>query len=334
MRQLHLEYHDVSPVQSVIYQKSHNQIILEMQNNIVIFGGSGSRQLANNISTELNLPLGLGQLIRFSEGTIYVQIDEEIHGKDVYVVQSTANPVNDNFMELLFMLDACKRANAKTITAIVPYFSYAKGDKMDGLHVSVRARVCADAIEGAGADQIIFLDLHTQQIQGFFNIPVDNLHALPVLIKALMERKLKDPVIVSPDVGFIKQARIFSKLLGCPLAIVDKERIDHDENPIALNILGEVKGKTAIIVDDFIASGGTLCNAADKLISYGAKSVCAAITHGLFTKNAVEKIDNSQINEVIVTDSVEVNRIQSCKKIQIVSVARIFSEAIKMNHNF
>jgi len=304
-----------------------------MRDDLAIFGGSGSCKLATKICEDLDIHLGKSQLIRFSEGTLYVQIDENIKWKHVFVVQSTANPVNDNFMELLFMLDACKRANAKTITAIVPYFSYAKGDKMDGLQVSVRARVCADAIEAAGADRLIFLDLHTQQIQGFFSIPIENLHALHVLCQALKEKKAEDPVIVSPDIGFIKQARMYSKALGCPLAVVDKERVDHNENPIALNIFGDVKGKKAIIVDDFIASGGTLCNAAEKLIEAGAKSVWAAITHGLFTKNSEEKVENSQIEKVIVTDSIDTNLKQFGKKISFVSVAHLFGETIKSFHN-
>ncbi|MEI6047771.1 MAG: ribose-phosphate pyrophosphokinase [Bacteroidota bacterium] len=300
---------------------------------MIIFAGSGSSRLTKKICEYLNVQQGQCQLIRFSEGTLFVQIDENIRGKDVYIIQSTSNPANDNFMELLFMIDACKRANAKTVTPIIPYFSYAKGDKMDDARVSIRARVCADAIESTGADHVVFLDLHAQQIQGFFSIPVDNLHALPILSKSLREKRIKNPVIVSPDVGFIKQARLFAKALDCSLVIVYKERVAHDENAKVINILGDVNGKTAIIVDDFIASGGTLIEAAENLINRGALSVWASVTHGLFTKNAKERIQNSPIEHIIVTDSVETESQPVSDKIQIVSIAPLVGEVIRRIHN-
>jgi ribose-phosphate pyrophosphokinase len=304
-----------------------------MQDDIVIFGGSGSSHLTNKICQLLNISQGRSQLIRFSEGTLFVQIDENIRGKHIYLVQSTANPANDNLIELLFLLDACKRAHAKTITAIIPYFSYAKGDKMDNARVSIRARVCADAIEVAGATRVVFLDLHSPQIQGFFSIPTDHLRALPLLCKAIKEKQAKNPVIVSPDVGFIKQARLFAKALECSLVIVYKERVAHDENAKVISILGDVKGKTAIIVDDFIASGGTLCNAADKLITCGAISVWAAVTHGLFAKNSTDRIQNSPIEKILITDSVLIQTQQLKNKIQIVSIVPLISEAIKRIQN-
>ncbi len=304
-----------------------------MQNDFVVFGGSGSIHIINKICQLLNLPPGRNQLIHFSEGTIFVQIDENIRGKHVYIVQSTANPANDNFMELLFLIDACKRANAKMITTIIPYFSYAKGDKMDNARVSIRARVCADAMEVTGADRVVFLDLHSPQIQGFFSIPTDHLRALPLLCHAIKEKLPEHPVVVSPDVGFIKQARLFARALNCSLIIVDKERFTHDENAKVINILGDVKGKTAIIVDDFIASGGTLCNAAEKLESCGAISVWAVVTHGLFAKNSTDRIQNSPIQKIIVTDSVLIQAQQLKNKIQIVSIAPLMSEAIKRIQN-
>lgn len=302
-----------------------------MENKLIVFGGSGSLDLTTKICRNLNISQGNCKILRFSEGNIYVQIDENIRGSDVYVIQTLANPVSDNFLELLFLLDACKRANAKTITAVVPYFSYGKGDKMDDLQVSVRARVCADAITVSGAGRVIFVDLHTQQIQGFFNIPVNNLHALPIFCNALKEKSLVDPVIVAPDIGFIKQARSFAKALDCPVVMIHKDRIDHNENPVVVDVFGDVKGKSAIIVDDFIATGGTLLAAAHKLNEMDASSVWAAVTHGLFTRNAFERINDSPIDGLMITDTIDNQAILTGKKIYVLSVAPLICNAILGN---
>src|SRR5262249_24925167 len=235
--------------------------------DMAIFGGSGSPRLTQRICDYLGVPKGLSEVIRFSEGNLFVRVRENVRGRHVYLVQSTAFPANDNFMELLFWLDAFKRASVASVTAVVPYFSYAKGDKKDEPRVSIRARVCADAIEAAGADRVVTLDLHAPQVQGFFRIPVDDLYALPVLCRAVRAKRLEHLVVVSPDAGFAKKARLYATALGCSLALADKERVAHDEKAEVLEIIGAVTGKTALVVDDFTISAGTLCEVADTLIA-------------------------------------------------------------------
>lgn len=302
-------------------------------NGILIFGGSGSPKLAARISEYLGLPLGRSEVHRFSEGNLFVRVLENVRGRRCYLVQSTAYPANDNFMELLFWVDALKRASAESVTVIMPYFSYAKGDKKDEPRVSIRARVCADAIEAAGADRVVTIDLHAPQIQGFFRIPVDDLYALPVLGKAIKAKKLTDLVVVSPDTGFVKQARRYATLLNCNLAIGDKERNAHDENAEILQIIGNVKGKNALIVDDFTISAGTLVEIANTLVEHGAKSVYAAVTHGVFAPGTKERIDESPIAKLLVTDSIETQPTPMSNKVEVVSVAPYLGEAIRRIHN-
>lgn len=299
----------------------------------MVFGGTGSPALAKSIADYVGVPLGDSEVIRFSEGNLFVRINENVRGRNVYVVQSTAFQANDHFMELLFWIDAFKRASALSVTAIVPYFSYAKGDKKDEPRVSIRARVCADAIEAAGADRLVTLDLHAPQIQGFFRIPVDDLYALPVLCQAVRSKDLKDLLIVSPDAGFAKKARLYATALGARLVIADKERADHDEKAKVLEIIGDVEGKTALIVDDFSISGGTLCEVAEELSSRGAREVYATISHGVFTEAAIRRIDESQIVSVLMTDSVEPLPHVSHSRIEVVSVAPLLGEAIKRIHS-
>ncbi len=300
---------------------------------MMIFGGSGSVGLADNICRYLRVPKRSGEVIRFSEGNLFVRINENVRGRRVYIVQSTSHPANDNFMELLFWLDAFKRASAEKVTAVVPYFSYAKGDKKDEPRVSIRARVCADAIEAAGADRVVTLDLHAPQIQGFFRVPVDDLYALPVLCDAIRKKNLPDPVVVSPDAGFARKARMFATALNCSLAIADKERSGHDENAEVVAIIGDVEGKTALVVDDFTISGGTLCEVAEELMSRGARSVHVAVTHGVFSEGSMERISRSQISSLIMTNSVEKQQVDLCEKVDVVSVAPLFGEAIRRIHN-
>jgi ribose-phosphate pyrophosphokinase len=248
-------------------------------------------------------------------------------------VQSTAFPANDNFMELLFWVDAFRRASAESVTVVMPYFSYAKGDKKDEPRVSIRARVCADAIQVAGADRVVTMDLHAPQIQGFFRIPVDDLHALPVLCEAASKMECPDLIVVSPDTGFAKKARQYASYLGTSLAIGDKERAAHDEKAEVLAVIGDVEGKTALVVDDFTISGGTLIEVAEELLARGARSVVAAVTHGVFSPGAMAKLEASPIERMFITDTVETQPEPLSAKVQVVSVAPLFGEAIRRIHN-
>lgn len=301
--------------------------------DIMIFAGSGSRRLTARICKYLEIEPGKSESIRFSEGNTFVRVLENVRGRQVYVVQSTVFPANDNFMELLFWIDAFKRASADSVTAIIPYFSYGKGDKKDEPRVSIRARVCADAIEVAGADRVVTMDLHAPQIQGFFHIPVDNLYALPALCDQIQTKKLDDCIIVSPDTGFAKQARKYSSYLGTSVAIADKQRVAHDEKAEVLEIIGNVNGKTAVVVDDFTLSGRTLVDVSAKLLERGAKQVYAMVAHGVLAEGSVERIDNSPIKQLLITDTVENQPVQFSEKIEIISVAPLFGEAIKRIHN-
>ena len=299
---------------------------------IMVFGGSGSPLLTRKICDYLQVPVRSSETLRFSEGNLFVRILENVRGRQVYLVQSTAYPANDNFMELLFWIDAFKRASAETVTVVVPYFSYAKGDKKDEPRVSIRARVCADAIEAAGADRVVTMDLHAPQIQGFFHIPVDDLYALPVLGEAIRRKNLPDLVVVAPDAGFAKKARRYASYLGTSLAIGDKERVAHDEHAEVVEIIGDVRGKIALVVDDFVISAGTLVDVVEKLIERGAVAVYAGVTHGVFSKGSMERIDASPIQTLFVTDTVETQPVVLSPKIEVISVAPLFGEAIRRIH--
>ena len=304
-----------------------------MLDDLLIFGGSGSPCLTRAICRYLGQEVGNGEVLHFSEGNLFVRILENVRGRQVYLVQSTAYPANDNFMELLFWVDAFKRASAASVTAVVPYFSYAKGDKKDEPRVSIRARVCADAIQVAGADRIVTMDLHAPQIQGFFRIPVDDLQAMSVLCEAVKRKGLPELIVVSPDTGFAKKARSYASYLGAGLAIGDKERVGHNECAEVLEIIGDVRGKTALVVDDFTISAGTLVDVAEKLIEHGAVAVYAAITHGVFASGAMERIEASPIASLLVTDTIETQPMPFSPKIEVVTVAPLFGEAIRRIHD-
>jgi ribose-phosphate pyrophosphokinase len=304
-----------------------------MDGEALIFAGSGSPRLTAAICEELGLPMGAGEVIRFSEGTLFVRVLENVRGRNVYVVQSTVFPTNDNFVELLFWLDAFTRASAASVTALIPYFSYGKGDKKDEPRVSIRARVCADAIEVAGADRVVTMDLHAPQIQGFFRIPVDDLYAAPYLCDAIARHALASPVVVAPDAGFAKRARRYASRLRAPLAIADKARAGHDEEVESMELMGDVAGMDAVIVDDFTISGGTLIEAAEELVARGARSVVAAVTHGVFASGAMAAIDASPIQRLFVTDTIETQPEPLGPKIEVVSIASLFAEAIRRIHD-
>ena len=301
--------------------------------DIMVFAGSGSQRLGDRICDYLNVTRGKNETLCFSEGNIFVRVLENVRGRRVYLVQSTVFPANDNFMELLFWIDAFKRASAESVTAIIPYFSYAKGDKKDEPRVSIRARVCADAIEAAGADRVVTMDLHAPQIQGFFRVPVDNLYALPALCDRIRAEKLEDCIVLSPDIGFAKQARKYASNLSTTVAIAEKQRVAHDEKAEVLEIIGHVEGRTVVVVDDFTISAGTLTNVADRLIERGAKQVYAMVAHGVLSEGSVERIDASPIKKLFITDTVENQPVEFSDKIETVSVAPLFGEAIKRIHN-
>lgn len=271
-------------------------------------------------------------MLRFSDGNLFVRVLENVRGRRVYLVQSTVFPTNANFMELLFWIDAFSRASADSVTVIVPYFSYAKGDKKDEPRVSIRARVCADAIEVAGADRVVTLDLHAPQIQGFFRIPVDDLYALPYLCEAIERMGLREPVVVAPDAGFTKSARRFARRLHAPLAIADKVRADHTESAEVVEVIGDVSGRDAVIVDDFTISARTLVEVAEQLVTRGARSVAAVVTHGVFAPGSMERLDASPIQRLIMTDSIETQPVELSAKVSVVSVAPLFAEAIGRIH--
>lgn len=299
---------------------------------IKIFGGSTGKSFAQKMCDYIGIGLGKSEVITFSDGNIFVKVNETVRDKDVYLVQPIGLNPNDEFTEILFWMDAFKRASASSVTAIIPYFGYAKGDKKDEPRVSIRGRVCAECIELAGADRILTMDLHSPQIQGFFKKPVDHLFALPILCDYVKSLNIEDLVVVSPDVGFAKQARNFAANLKVPVAIGDKTRKAHDEKAKVLEVIGDVKGKNTLIVDDFSISGGTLVDIAKGLKERGAHKIYALLSHLMLSKEGAEKINNSPIELVISTDSVS-NQSIIDKKMKIISVAPLFAEAVVRIHN-
>jgi len=299
------------------------------ENDLMIFAGTASIKLTSSICKWLNVPVRKSECRTFSDGNTFVQVGENVRGRDVFIVQSTIHKTNDRFMELLFWIDALKRASAASVTAVIPYFSYGKGDKKDEPRVSIRARVCADALEAAGCDRVVTMDLHSPQIQGFFHIPVDNLFGLHTLGDQVRKDGAENLVVVAADTGFAEEARKFARYLNTPVAISVKHRPDHNERAEVIDIIGEVKGKTALIVDDFVISGGTLIEDARDLKSKGAKCVMAAVTHGVFSPGAMKRIEESELEKLYVTDSVENLPEPLSDAIRVVPVASCFGEAIR-----
>ena len=298
-----------------------------------LIAGNSNIPLAQGISKHLNILITEAVIHRFPDNEVFVEILENVRGEDVFVVQSTSKPANDNLMELLVIIDALKRGSARRITACIPYFGYARQDRKSGPRTPISAKLVADLITVAGADRILTLDLHAGQIQGFFNIPVDNLFSVPLFAKDILEnRPVDDPIIISPDVGGVVRARSLAKRLECGLAIVDKRREKPGVSEV-MNVIGDVKNRNCIIIDDISDSAGTQCNAAVALLDAGAKSVRAYVTHGVFSGNAVERIHNSGIDEMIITDSIlATNRVQNCAKIREIPLAPFLGEAINRIH--
>jgi len=298
---------------------------------MVIFSGNSNKKLANKICKALGVKLGEAEVSRFSDGEVRVKIGENVRGKDVFIIQSTCPPVNENLMELLIILDALRRASANRITAVIPYFGYARQDRKDQPRVPITAKLVANILDGAGANRVLTLDLHAGQIQGFFDVPLDHLYSIDVFLDYFKKKKINNLVIACPDVGGIKMARAYAKRFHSSLAIVDKRRNSPDAIEV-MHILGEVKGKNVILVDDMVATGSTLIEAATVLKKEGAKKIFGAITHGVLSGNAIEKLNKSKIDSLIITDSIPLSDGKRSKKIKVVSTAALFAEAIKRIH--
>ena len=298
---------------------------------IKIFSGSASRAFTQKICDFLSVPVSESKVITFSEGNIYVKIGEKVRGLDVYVIQTIGLNPNNEIMELLFWIDAFKRSGVNSVTAIIPYFSYAKADKKDEPRVSIRARVCADCLEVAGVDRVVTMDLHSPQIQGFFRKPVDHLYAAGIFCDYIKTMQLDNYVITSPDEGFAKNARYYANRLGVPLVIGDKQRLSHKEEVEIYGLMGDVEGKNAVIVDDFTISCSTLIETAKVLKARGAKEIFAFVSHLLLSEKGVCALEKSPITKLFATDTVD-NPYAHNKKIEIISVTALFAKAIHIIH--
>jgi ribose-phosphate pyrophosphokinase len=299
---------------------------------LTVVSGNAHPELAKDICKYLGIKLSDALVSKFSEGEIQVKINENVRGKDVFVVQPTSPPPNDNLMELLIMMDALKRASAQRITAVIPYFGYARQDRKDQPRVPITAKLVANLLTTAGANRILTIDLHAGQIQGFFDIPVDHLFAVGIFIEYFKKLKLQDIVVVSPDVGSIKMARAYAKRLSAGLAIIDKRRDSPDKTEV-MHLLGDVAGRNAIIVDDLIATGSSIIEAVDTLKKAEAKSIVAAISHGVLTGPAIERIDKCKdLAELIITDSIPLDKQKRHNKIRVLSISELLGEAIKRIH--
>jgi ribose-phosphate pyrophosphokinase len=301
-----------------------------MDHKFKILAGNSNRALTEAIAAYLGMPMAKCVVRRFADMEIFVEIQENVRGIDAFVIQSTAFPANDHLMELLIMIDALRRSSARRITAVIPYFGYARQDRKPGPRTPISAKLVSNLITRAGADRVLTVDLHAGQIQGFFDIPVDNLFSAPVMVRDIKERlELKNTMVVSPDVGGVVRARALAKRIDAPLAIVDKRRERAGESEV-MNIIGDVQGKSCILVDDIVDSGGTLCNAADALMEQGAREVYAYITHGVLSGGAVARISASSIKELVLTDTIEPTAaVRVAKNIRVISISQLIGEAVR-----
>ncbi|WP_319413214.1 ribose-phosphate pyrophosphokinase [uncultured Cohaesibacter sp.] len=299
-----------------------------------LLAGNSNPTLTKRIADYLGIEISDVSVRRFADQEIFIEVHENVRGQDVFVVQPTSYPANDHLMELLILIDALRRASARRITAVVPYFGYARQDRKPGPRTPISAKLVANLISNAGADRVLTLDLHAAQIQGFFDIPTDNLYAAPVFSRDILERnEIEDVMVVSPDVGGVVRARALAKRIGAPLSIVDKRRERAGESEV-MNIIGDVTGRNCVLVDDIIDSGGTLCNAAEALINKGAASVTAYITHGVLSGGAVARITSSKLRELVITDSIEpTEAVINAHNIRVLSVANLLGEAISRTAN-
>jgi ribose-phosphate pyrophosphokinase len=301
-------------------------------NRLKLFSGSANVELAREVARYLGTDLGPMVRKRFADGELYIQIQESIRGCDVYLIQPTCHPVNDHLMELLIMVDACRRASARQITAVVPYYGYARADRKTAGRESITAKLVANLIAKAGASRVLAIDLHSAQIQGYFDIPCDHVYGTPVLIDYISSKKLEDLVVVSPDVGGVARARAFAKKLNdAPLAIIDKRRQAHNVAEV-MNVIGDVRGKTAVLVDDMIDTAGTICEGARLLKKEGARQVYACATHPVFSPPAVERLSSGLFEEVIVTNTIPMTTTRQFEQLTVLSMANLLGEAIWRIH--
>ena len=302
---------------------------------LVLFSGNGNRSLSEAISKKLSLKLGDSKVERFSDGEISVKIEENVRGMDVFLIQPTCPPAHENLMELVIMVDALKRSSASRITAVIPYYGYARQDRrVRSERVPISAKVVADILERSGIDRVLTVELHSEQIQGFFDIPVDNVYGTRIIHDDIIKQKLSDILIVSPDVGGVVRSRALAKVLDLSdLAIIDKRR-DEDNQSEVMNVIGEVKGKDCVLVDDMVDSAGTLCKAAQALKERGARKVYAYIVHPVLSGDAIKKINKSKLDQLVVTDTIPLSdSAKACKKIRVISLAPTLAEAIRRVNN-
>lgn len=307
---------------------------MEQHAQILVFSGRSNPPFTAAVCDNLGIELGRLEVIRFSDGELSVEIEDNVRGRDVFIVQSTSSPANDHLMELLIVMDALKRASASRITAVIPYFGYARQDRKLRARVPITAKLVADLLTTAGADRILSMDLHAGQIVGFFNTPVDNLNSLPVMLPYLKSRYgNEDLTVVSPDMGGVERARhLATRLDNTPIAVIDKRR--SGPNQVAeMNVVGEVGGRTCIIMDDMIDTGGTMIKAADVILKEGAKQVIACCTHPVFSASAIEMLERSSLKEIVTTDTIPVSKARHSSKVTVLSVASLFAEAIRRIHN-
>ena len=306
--------------------------MIPVMDELRVFTGNAHRQLAEDVCQYLNIPLGQAEVFKFANDNTFVRILENIRQRDVFIVQPTCAPVNDNLMELLIMIDACKRASAGRITAVVPYYGYGRTDKKDQPRVPITARLVADLLTAAGADRLLTVDLHAGQIQGFFNIPVDELTALPILTDYFNNKELSDLVVVAVDIGISKKARDVAERLHAPLAIIEKRRVSNNDATEIMNVIGDVKGKVALTFDDEIDTGGTVLNAAEVLVERGVKEVYCCVTHPVLSREGPERMSNSPFSEVVVADTIPMPEEKRNGKLTVLSVAPLLGEAIARIH--
>ncbi len=306
---------------------------MALYEELKVFSGNSNQLLASNVADYLDIPLGNIDAFKFSNDNTFVRIKENIRQRDVFLLQSFSTPVNDHVMEMLIMIDAAKRASAGRITAVIPYYGYGRTDKKDQPRVPITARLIADLLTTAGADRVLTMDLHAGQIQGFFNIPVDELTALPIIVSYFEEMELENPVVVAVDIGISKRARDMAERLGVPLAIIEKRRMGNEDKTELLNIIGEVDGKTAILMDDEVDTGGSMVSAAIALVDAGVQAVYASSTHAVLSGEAIPRFKGSPIRQLVCTDTIPLSDEKRNGQVKVVSVAALLGEAIHRIHS-